>query len=167
MHETVDLQLWWRCFGRDHRLVERIAGRALAVAPANALQERVCSFCKHIDHATRQSLEMLLLCSFNKKFFESAEGGGLFSAEDLVKALEASTSSIRAVKELINFLDLDGLVELDDDDDETDVGLKIATMLKMTATEIDGNRAGGAEEIAAVSRKRPRPEAEVAVIVLD
>ncbi len=54
---------------------------------------------------------MLLLCSINKKFLESAEGGGLFSTDDLVKALEASTSSIRAAKELIDFFDLDDLAD--------------------------------------------------------
>jgi hypothetical protein len=137
----VDVALWWKKNGKNHRLIERVAARELACPDSNALQERVFSLCKLIDSPLRQNLgnakfEMLLVLSFNKDFIRSAESGSLLTTSGLVKALESAASAKEAAATLIDFFDLDSNM----DNDQTDDGIDIAELLRSAATAAESKK---------------------------
>ncbi len=128
---------WWRKNDVHHRLSERITTRHLDAPDSNGLEERVFSICKHIDNAFRQNLgnakfEMLLILVFNKAFIKEMESKDLFTVDNLIASLKSTTDATEAIANIIKYFDLDGDIE----DDETDEGLEIVTMLKSVACDI-------------------------------
>jgi hypothetical protein len=120
-----------------HRLTERITTRHLGAPDSNGLQERVFSVCKHIDNVLTQNLgnaklEMLLILAFNKAFIKDMESKDLFTVDNLIASLNSATDATEAAANIIKYFDLDGNVE----DDETDEGMEIVSMLKSAAYDI-------------------------------
>ncbi len=117
--------------------MEHIATRHLNVHDSNGLQECVFSVYKHTDNALQQNLgnakfEMLLILVFNKAFIKDMERKNLFMVDNLIALLRSATNATKAAANIIKYFDLDGDVE----DDETDEGMEIVTMLKSTAHDI-------------------------------
>jgi hypothetical protein len=144
------LQLW--CV--HHRLTECIAARHLHAPNSNGLQECVFSVCKHIDNALRQNLgstkfEMLLILAFNKAFIKDMESKNLFTVDNLIASLRSMTDAIEAAANIIKYFDLNDDVE----DDKTDEGMEIVTMLKSMTCDIQQQH--DANEFA-IARKRAR-----------
>ena len=101
--------------------------------------ERVFSASKIVDAPLRQALgrdkfEMLVLLSFNKEFIKSVQDGGTFTIDALVESLKCAASATEAANNLIQFFGID--VELDDDD-QSEEGLRIATILRSAAKFIE------------------------------
>ncbi len=119
-------------------------------------QERVFSVCKHIDNALRQNLgnakfEMLLILAFNKAFIKDMESKDLFTVDNLIASLKLATNATEATANIIKYFDLDGDVE----DDETDEGMEIVTMLKSAACDIQQQHDANG---SAIAQKRARNE---------
>ncbi len=114
-----------------------LAARHLGTPDSHGLQECVFLVYKHIDNALRQILgnakfEMLLILAFNKAFIKNMENKDLFTVDNLIASLKSATNATKAAVNIIKYFDLDCDVE----DDETDEGLKIVTMLKLAACDI-------------------------------
>ncbi len=60
------------------------------------------------------------------------ENKDLFTVDNLIASLKSATNATKAAVNIIKYFDLDCDVE----DDETDEGLKIVTMLKLAACDI-------------------------------
>ncbi len=147
--EVVNVSQWWGKNGVHHHLTDHITARHLGAPDSNGLQERVFSVCKHIDNALRQNLgnakfEMLLILAFNKAFIKDMESKDLFTVNNLIASLKSATNATEAVANIIKYFDLDGDVE----DDETDEGMKIIPMLKLTACDIQQQHDANGSTIA-------------------
>jgi hypothetical protein len=111
---------------------------------------------KHIDNTFWQNLgnakfEMLLILTFNKAFIKDMESKNLFMGNNLIASLRSTTDTIKAAVNIIKYFDLDDDVK----DGETDKGMEIVAMLKLTARDVQQQH--DANE-SAISRKRARNE---------
>lgn len=156
INEVVNVSQWWHKNDMHHHLVEHITARHLNAHDSNGLQERVFSVYKHTDNALQQNLgntkfEMLLILVFNKAFIKDMKRKNLFMVDNLIALLRSTTNATKAAANIIKYFDLDGDVE----DDETDEGMEIVTMLKSTTRDIqrqhDVNK-------SAIARKRARSQ---------
>jgi hypothetical protein len=107
------------------------------VPNSNDLQERVFSFCKHIDSVLWQNLgnvqfEMLFILAFNKAFIKDMESKDLFTVDNLIASLMSIAGATKAAMNTIKYFDLDDDVE----DDEIDKGMEIVAMLKSATHDI-------------------------------
>jgi len=95
--------------------------------------------------------EMLLILAFNKAFIKDMESKDLFMVDNLIASLKSTTDATEAVTNIIKYFDLDSDVE----DDETDEGMEIVTMLKSTAYDIQQQHDANG---SAIAQKRVRNE---------
>ncbi len=135
--EVVNMSQWWRKNIVHHYLAERIMVRHLSAPNSNGLQERMFLVYKHIDSALQQNLgntkfEMLLILAFNKAFIKDMESKDLFMVNNLIVSLKLAVNATEAAANIIKYFDLEGNFE----DDETNVGMEIVTILKSAARDV-------------------------------
>ncbi len=92
---------------------------------------------KHIDNALQQNLgnvkfEMLLILAFNTTFIKDMENKNLFIVDNMIASLRSTVDATEATMNIIKYFDLNDDVE----DDKTDEGMEIITMLKSTTRDI-------------------------------
>jgi hypothetical protein len=120
-----------------HCFTEHIAARHFSVPDFNDLQECMFLVYKHIDNALQQNLgnvkfEMLLILAFNTTFIKDMENKNLFIVDNMIASLRSTVDATEATMNIIKYFDLNDDVE----DDKTDEGMEIITMLKSTTRDI-------------------------------
>jgi hypothetical protein len=78
---------------------------------------------------------MLLILAFNKAFIKDMESKNLFTVDNLIASLRSMTDAIEAAANIIKYFDLNDDVE----DDKTDEGMEIVTMLKSMTCDINNS----------------------------
>jgi len=124
----------------------------IPTACRNVCSRSVSTLIMHFEqNLGNAKFEMLLILAFNKAFIKDMESKDLFMVDNLIASLKSTTDATEAVTNIIKYFDLDSDVE----DDETDEGMEIVTMLKSTAYDIQQQHDANG---SAIAQKRVRNE---------